>query len=325
MSHYVTFPINANGAIDPDEQVQDIISKSVSPIFNPSEIFIYSHGWWTTADAALKQYNVATTDLIYFLRTAGHPLTTPASAPLLIGIHWPSIIDDDPSSQLNLLEPFTFYQMQKRADDIGDEGLYTILRLVFNAPHVANLRINLIGHSFGAKVVCSALQKLAVQQIAVPANISFNVILLQAAFTTDALDPTGIYANVLPTFGPRLRLLVTRSNLDLALRNEFPTAQKIDPFHRGADTALGFTGPSPATVDKFGANEKQVSVDVGSQFFAPAAALPAGPVIVAADLTPIHQARPTFQGGPGGHHTDIFLTEIYDLMCWFMFSPWLPK
>jgi hypothetical protein len=318
MSHYVTIPIKANGAIDPDEQIQDIIGKSVSPVFNPSDIFIYSHGWWTTADAALKQYNVATTDLIYFLRSNNHPLTTPASAPFLIGIHWPSIIDDDPSSKLNLLEPFTFYQMQKRADDVGEEGLYTILRLITTPPHIANLRINLIGHSFGAKVVCSALQELAVKQVAIPPNISFNVILLQAAFTTDALDAGGIYANVLPTFGARLRLLITRSNLDLALRNDFPTAQRLDLFHHGADTALGFTGPSAATVATF-ANSKQVSVDRGSQFFGREARLPAGPAIVTADLTPIHQANSTFQGGPGGHHTDIFLTELYDLMCWFLF------
>src|ERR1700746_2536109 len=100
MSHYVTIPIKANGAIDPDEQIEDIISKSVSPVFNPTDVFIYSHGWWTTTDAALKQYNVATTDLIYFLRSQGHQLTNANTAPLLIGIHWPSIVDDDPSSTL---------------------------------------------------------------------------------------------------------------------------------------------------------------------------------------------------------------------------------
>jgi Alpha/beta hydrolase of unknown function (DUF900) len=319
MSHYITIPIKANGAIDPDEQIQDIIGKSVSPVFNPTDIFIYSHGWWTTADAALKQYNVATTDLIYFLRTSGCQLTTAASAPLLIGIHWPSIVDDDPSSTLNLLEPFTFYQMQKRADDIGDEGLYTILRLILETPRIANLRINLFGHSFGCKVVCSALQQLAIEQVAVAANISFNVILLQAAFTTDALDEGGIYRDVLPTFGQRLRLLVTRSNLDLALRNDFPLAQKLDLFHRGVDTALGFTGPSDATIQKFGNNSKATAVSKGAQFFGHEAGLPVGPVIVTADLTPIHQANSTFQGGSGGHHTDIFLTEIYDLMCWFLF------
>jgi Alpha/beta hydrolase of unknown function (DUF900) len=319
MSHYVTIPIKANGAIDPDEQIEDIISKSVSPVFNPTDVFIYSHGWWTTTDAALKQYNVATTDLIYFLRSQGHQLTNANTAPLLIGIHWPSIVDDDPSSTLNLLEPFTFYQMQKRADDIDDEGLYTILRLIVETPHLANLRINLFGHSFGCKVVCSALQELALKQVPIPPNISFNVVLLQAAFTTDALDPHHIYANVLPTFGPRLRMLITRSNLDLALRNDFPTAQKLDLFHQGADTALGFTGPSAAMVAAF-PNSKQFQVSAGSQFFGHEPALPAGPLIVTADLTPIHQARPNFQGGPGGHHTDIFLPEIYDLMCWFLFQ-----
>jgi hypothetical protein len=318
MSHYVTIPIKANGAIDPDEQIQDIIIKSISPAFNPTDIFIYSHGWWTTSDAALKQYNVATTDLIYFLRTQNHPLTTGTTSPFLVGIHWPSIVDDDPSSVLNLLEPFTFYQMQKRADDIGEEGLYAILRLIIEAPRVNNLRINLFGHSFGCKVVCSALEELTVQKVTVPQNISFNVVLLQAAFTTDALDKDGTYENILPAFDQRLRLLITRSDLDLALKNDFPKAQRLDLFHNGAITALGFTGPTQAIVGAF-ANHDEFPVDRGSKFFGAKPALPTGPAIVTADLTPVHQANTTFQGGPGGHHTDIFLPEIYDLMCWFLF------
>ena len=321
MSHYVTIPITANGAIDPDEQIQDIITKSVDPVFNPTDIFVYSHGWWTTADAALKQYNIATTDLIYFLRAGGHLLNN-QNSPFLIGIHWPSIIDDDPSSTLNLLEPFTFYQMQKRADDIGDVGLYAILRLILAQPHIANLRINLIGHSFGCKVVCSALQELAVKQVAIPQNVTLNVVLLQAAFTTDALDHGGRYASVLTTFGPRLRMLVSLSNLDLALKNDFPKAQKLDLFHSGVDSALGFTGPSVDTVKTF-VDERQISVNQGSQFLQKEPALPPGPVIITADLSPIHQANTEFQGGPGGHHTDIFHLEIYDLMCWFMLSPWI--
>jgi hypothetical protein len=118
MSHYVTIPIGSNGVIDPDEQIQDIITKSMSLAFSPTDIFIYSHGWWTTADAALKEYNTATTDLIYFLRTKGHPLSTATSAPFPIGIRWPSIVDDDPSSP-GLLVPIlnrrhTWLQKRKR-------------------------------------------------------------------------------------------------------------------------------------------------------------------------------------------------------------------
>jgi hypothetical protein len=318
MSHYVTIPIGSNGVIDPDEQIQDIITKSMSLAFSPTDIFIYSHGWWTTADAALKEYNIATTDLIYFLRTKGHPLSTATSAPFLIGIHWPSIVDDDPSSRLNFLEPLTFYRMQKRADDIGNEGLYAILRLILNTPKINNLRINLIGHSFGCKVACSALEELATKQAPLPNNISVNLVLLQAAFATDGFDQGKLYEKILPAFGEQIRILVTKSDLDVALKSAFPLAQTIDFFHTGVTSALGYTGPSAASLGQF-KNQISITVKPGSLFYGNMAAPAAGPAIATADLTPVHQANATFQGGPGGHHNDIFLPEIYDLICWFLF------
>jgi len=43
--------------------------------------------------------------------------------------------------------------------------------------------------------------------------------------------------------------------------------------------------------------------------------------LVVADLTPIHSdPRNRFDGGLSGHHSDIFLPEIYDLMSWFLFA-----
>jgi hypothetical protein len=68
MSHYITVPIDANGVIDPDEKIADIITKAMSPAFGSEDVFIYSHGWWTGADAALKEYNVATTDFIFSIK-----------------------------------------------------------------------------------------------------------------------------------------------------------------------------------------------------------------------------------------------------------------
>lgn len=245
MSHYITVPIGANGVIDPDEKIQDIITQAMSAAFGTTDVFIYSHGWWTAADAALKSYNVATTGFIYFTRNKGYPKGEPAMFPFLIGIHWPSMADDDPTGVANLLEPLTFYTMEKRADDVGQEGLYAILRLLFAAVRPgAKLRISLLGHSFGCKVVCAALEQLAVNRIPVPPEIAFNVVLLQAAFATDCLDPGGAYGQVVPTFEPRLRLLVSRSEADDALYKAFPAAREINWFHKGVRTALGATGPS---------------------------------------------------------------------------------
>ena len=322
MSHYITIPIDANGVIDPDEEVQEIITQAMSAAFGTTDVFIYSHGWWTTADAALKSYNVATTGFIYFTRNKGYPKTEPLMFPFLIGIHWPSMADDDPTGVTNLTEPLTFYTMEKRADDVGEEGLYAILRLIFAAVKPpSKLRISLLGHSFGCKVVCAALEQLAVNRIEVPPGIQFNVVLLEAAFPTDSLDNGGSYEHVLPTFGPRLRMLVSHSDADTALEKAFPLAHEINWFHKGAITALGATGPSNALKAAF-PQKQEVAVAWESTFLGSAAAPPVGPLLVTADLTAFHTSpkNPYNADSWGGHHSDIYEPQIYDLMGWFLFG-----
>jgi hypothetical protein len=71
MSHYITIPIDPNGVIDPDEQIDDIINTTMSDDFGTTDVFVYSHGWWTTADSALKQYNIAASAGTFSRR---HPL-----------------------------------------------------------------------------------------------------------------------------------------------------------------------------------------------------------------------------------------------------------
>ena len=323
MSHYITVPIDANGVIDPDEQIADIIAKAMSPAFGSEDVFIYSHGWWTSADAALKEYNVATTDFIFSIRQNAAPLTQPPLVPFLIGIHWPSMLSDDPSSLLDKVEVLSFYTMEKRADDIGEEGLYAILRLLFPAIAATgkNIRVNLFGHSFGCKVVCAAFQKLAENAVAIPANVLFNVILLEAAFATNALDAGGYYEKVIPTFGQSIRLLISHSQQDGALGTAFPAAHDLNLFAVAASkTALGFTGPTAATTSSFPV-ASSIAVSWGGKFVGAVPPPPRTPNLVSADLTPIHSdPQNKFNGGLSGHHSDIFLPEIYDLMSWFLFA-----
>ena len=39
-----------------------------------------------------------------------------------VGIHWPSEITEDPGSPLNVLQLFTFYTMEHRADAVGERS-----------------------------------------------------------------------------------------------------------------------------------------------------------------------------------------------------------
>jgi pimeloyl-ACP methyl ester carboxylesterase len=247
MAHYITIPINANGVIDPDEQIQNIIPKSMSATFGTEDVFIYSHGWWTSADAALKEYNVATTDFIYSVRKSPARFGRPPVVPFLIRIHWPSMLDDDPNSLLDKAEVLSFYTMEKRADDVGEEGLYSILRLLMDAVSPeTNIRFSLFGHSFGCKVVCAALEKLAENGFSLPANVSLNVILLQAAFSTNSLDAGMPYGRVIRTFGPRLRMLISHSDKDDAVGKAFPLAQNLNFFQ----SLIRTRHPRPASVQR---------------------------------------------------------------------------
>jgi hypothetical protein len=322
MSHYITIPIDPNGVIDPDEQIDDIINTTMSDDFGTTDVFVYSHGWWTTADSALKQYNIATTDFIAMLHRSAKILARPALVPFLVGIHWPSTWEDDPVAFQNNFEAASFYTMQKRADDIGEEGLYTILRLIYQASPVGKkLRINFLGHSFGCKVICSALEKLAVNNIEPPPDHLFNVILLQAAFGTNRLDPGDTYGSILPAYGPLLRLLITKSAKDEALVKFFPIANSVMNFFEGEPlTALGASGPSPSTLAAF-KNQELVQVEYGSKLLETKPSPTLDPILVIGDLTPVHSdPKNTYNGGWGGHHSDIFRPEIYDLMGWFLFG-----
>jgi hypothetical protein len=322
MSHYITLPIDANGVIDPDEQIEVIIQRSMSAAFGTTDIFIYSHGWWTDVNSALKEYNVATTDFIYLIRQLGVHVQSPAMYPFLIGVHWPSAVEDAPEAFAKLLDPLTFYKMQKRADDIGEEGVYAVLRLIMKYSLAgSNVRITMFGHSFGCKVVCAALQKLVTNNIPIPGNVSFALVLLEAAFSTTRLDPGEFYGDVVPLLGSRLRVLISRSDLDFALRNAYPLAQIMDIFSKDqeARTALGFTGPTPATLRSF-QNLLQLDVKWGDRFLG-RAGIARPPDLLVANLTPLHSdPQNTYNGGLAGHHSDIFRDEIYSLMGWFLFG-----
>lgn len=123
----------------------------------------------------------------------------------------------------------TYYQMKSRAGKVGREGLAPLLgRLHAAAP---DLRIHLLGHSFGARLVSYALSGLpAAEGQKSPVKSLF---LLQGAFShftfADSLpfdrrrkgDLAGMASRV---DGP---LLTTHSLLDLAVGKAYPAASII--------------------------------------------------------------------------------------------------
>lgn len=329
MSHFIVVPINENGIIF-DSDMTGVVAEAVAPDpFGFEDIYVYSHGWSTDADRALDLYNRFSIDLSkqILLATAAppSPLVNPPRNSLGIGIHWPSEITEDPSSPLNALQLFTFYTMEHRADAVGKNAVYSMLRLLLSsrAGSELPLRLFLLGHSFGCKVVCSALNDLQIDiannTIPVPANTQFRVVLLEPATDNDNLEPTDIYGNVCAI--QNLRMLISTSALDAALHDWYPAASRIaNLFHQGDTTpALGAAGPTAATVAALGGS---TALQVPLGFTAAQSAAPATRLVVA-DLTQAHQARATsgaYSGGASGSHSDISFLEIYELVMGFLFA-----
>ncbi len=219
----------------------------------------------------------------------------------------------------------TFYTMEHRADAVGRNAVYIMLRLILESRVDPDppVRITLLGHSFGCKVVLSALDELqadiANETIPIHPATEFQAVLLEPATDNDNLEAGDIYGRVqeLP-----VRLLVTTSQEVLALTKWYPDAGKLANLLKAPPSALGAAGPTDATVDQFGGAAR---VDVVTGFTA--AAVPAGGRLVVANLTPVHSARLAlgpdkggYAGGFAGSHSDINFNEIYQLVCGFLFG-----
>jgi hypothetical protein len=330
MSSFFMVPVNENGIVV-DTAIQTNTISAMDPDLNLNEIFLYPHGWSTDADGAMALYNRFSIEFTRWLvrNATAKSLTLPEST-LSIGIHWPSEIVEDGSNVpaefkavIGNVQPLTFYTMKKRADTVGSNGVYAVLRQLLTCwqprvelPAPPKLIINLIGHSFGCKVICAALEAIRKDAIggalSLPASLRFNVVLIEGAFENMYLDPSEPYGDV-PTLP--LRMLVTRSDLDTALTQAFPIAHRIVDWFGAAQPALGAGGPTIVTRTAFGGPGLDINVGPG---FDGAPVHASQERLIVANLTPLHAANPAGNGW-GGHHSDFNYDEVYDLIGSFLF------
>lgn len=318
MSHFLTIPINENGIII-DENIDTELQTAAAAPFAFTDVFIYSHGWWNTASSAVSEYNIFS---LGFAKTfqglvASNPASCPKLSgpfsPLALGIHWPSMLSEEQNSVANFLEATSFFTMQQRADSVGRHAGYSLLRLLVEARRATPLRFNLIGHSFGCRVVLSALEGIAEDPalLAAANDCVFNVVLLQAAADTDSLVAGQLYGCVQKAIR-RLRMLVTVSANDTALGTWYPRAQELAHLFSGPTKAMGSAGPTG-----------ELAIPVGETFPVSNTSIPSftKPLGVA-DLTPLHQWHKAVYGsnGWGGQHSDINLPQVYELLARFFGS-----
>jgi hypothetical protein len=293
----ILFPISAQGVIyDTDS------ARSLSDIMkNITDVFIYSHGWWTNTETAIVRYNAYLIGLLESM--------SKVESPLGIGILWPSILNENTRSLENIFEPFTFSNRAAMADIVGANGVTTLLKLLLKANN--KIRLHFIGHSFGCRVVCSALNVLSGTGLLI--NVQTDVVLIQAAFDNNALEIGQSYGNIFIQI-PQIRMLITKSDLDMALGDMYLTAGLVNLEH-GPIPAMGSTGPSKNTpyMQNHVTNNIDISYNPVEDY------IDYNHPLTVADLTTLHHVDNYIVTDQlMGHHSDVFHKQIYQLIVRFM-------
>jgi hypothetical protein len=119
----------------------------------------------------------------------------------------------------------TYYQMKDRAGVVGSNGLATVLAACRTAR--PDVRIHLVGHSFGARLVTAAASALA------PHSAGVTLSLLQGAFSHNALSgdygegTPGFYRTVIADARVSGPVIITHTKNDKAVGVAYPLASRL--------------------------------------------------------------------------------------------------
>ncbi|WP_217238867.1 serine-threonine protein kinase [Streptomyces sp. AC555_RSS877] len=209
-----------------------------------------------------------------------------------------------------LLRQATYYAMKRRAGTVGERGLGRVVgQLAAKAPHV---RVHLVGHSFGARLVSFALRGL-------PEGVHTvkSVTLLQGAFSHYAFaarlphDPRAggvLQGQHLRIDGP---LVCCHSRHDSALGTIYPLASRMAGDAQGAAAEPAIARGLGARWGAMGYDGVQAVPD--TRAFELAAALK-GKLPVSGCVN-VDAAKVVKRGGPpSGAHSDILHRELAQLV-----------
>lgn len=162
------------------------------------------------------------------------PLTGAVGGTLGLGDFLSNVIQGPRAAVGRILNQFTYYAMKARAGTVGEK-----LGLVLSAmPLTRPVRLHLIGHSFGARLVTAAAQTFTPQ-----ANLSLaSLTLLQGAYSHNGLSSkfagaqVGAFASVITDKAVKGPVVMTHTHNDSACTIAYPLASRLS---RTVASALG--------------------------------------------------------------------------------------
>jgi hypothetical protein len=179
---------------------------------------------------------------------------------------------------LDFANVFTFWMMKERAGIVGSRGLYEVIRQL-QPLRAKGVRIHLIGHSFGGKVVSASLVgKKGVTPNRVDTLLIFQGALSHFAYSTrdqirqkgvDTLLP-GLYANIIAdplVSGP---VVITFSKQDKPNQVFYPLGVRMSGDYLEADTvakygSIGADGVQGPIVDSLTLAQSRVAERINQQ------------------------------------------------------------
>jgi len=134
-----------------------------------------------------------------------------------------------------LLDYLTYYELKTRAGDVGERGLAPLLATVARP----GLRVHLVGHGFGARLVTAAAK-------ARPSGSLSTLTLLQGALSHHAFAEDGVFRGVLDGHVVTGPILVTHTAYDLVAGVAFEIASRITGQEYGSIGRDGARGTAEA-------------------------------------------------------------------------------
>ncbi len=164
--------------------------ESPPPVIN---VIVFMHGWNKNPSSAELDYQNFLCRLHARLRDyIGN--TKRAGGLLALGVFWPSTITNRDKEPI-LLKPISYFRIRKRVDHIAETGLANLLTELTPALERSGggtrVRVHLIGHSFGGRMLVRAFEILQKRGDFVPflaASESINVVLINPALPAERFD-----------------------------------------------------------------------------------------------------------------------------------------